>query len=90
MIHKQEEVDIEKRYCMPRNLVEKEIGNKILIISVDNANWIVLDNDIQKKIFYRLKEESIKEVIEYINVNNIEEKELINVLTQLEAKNLKI
>lgn len=86
MIHKQEEVDIEKRYCMPKNLAEKEIGNKILIISVDNANWIVLDNDIQKNIFYKLMEKSIGEVIEYINVNNIGEKELINVLTQLEAK----
>lgn len=86
MIYKQREVNIEKIYCMPKNLVEKKIDDKILIISVENANWIVLDNDIQKNIFYKLREKSIEEIIEYMDINNIEQKELINVLTQLEAK----
>ena len=63
MSEKEIDVDFEKRYKYPTNIVEKRFNDKILIISVETANWIVLENEKQRKIFYELKERSIQEVV---------------------------
>ena len=86
MSEKEIDVDFEKRYKYPTNIVEKRFNDKILIISVETANWIVLENEKQRKIFYELKERSIQEVVNDIREIDFDMMDLIYVLTQLEAK----
>lgn len=80
------EIDINKRYLIPENIVEKSVDGKILVISVESGNWLVLKNNFQKQIFDQLKIKSIEETINYLEENNMSEEELIEVLTELEAK----
>ena len=54
-----EEVEIELTgdtiLNLPHNLFYQNIENKLLVISQNTANWIVLFNDEQKKILNLLK-----------------------------------
>lgn len=86
MNSKSKEIDVEKRYVIPKKLAEIEIDNKILIISIESSNWILLNNENEKLIFDKLKNHSIEEVIDFISNKSIDKSELINVLIQLEAK----
>ena len=86
MSNKSKEIDVEKKYKIPEKLAEIKIDDKILIISIESSNWIVLNSENEKVIFDKLKKHSIEEVIEFINDQSINQDELINVLTQLEAK----
>lgn len=79
-------LDLEKTYEIPENIKEIYFQNKYIIISVDKANWIVLDNDKQKKIFNKLLNEKIENVYKFAIENNIQE-EFIKVVTEIEAKN---
>lgn len=83
---KTKEIDIEKKYNIPSNLIEVTIDDKILIISVDTSNWIVLNDEEEKIIFNKLKSDSIEKVAEFIEKQGIELNKLISVLTQIEAK----
>lgn len=83
---KELELSIEKKYNIPYNIVKKYINNKIIIISVDTANWIVLDNDKQESVFEKLKQKCVYEVLEEIEQENISEDDFISVLIQLEAR----
>lgn len=86
MCTKELELSIEKKYNIPNNIVKKYINDKILVISVDTANWIVLDNEKQENIFEKLKHKYVYEVLEDIEKENISEDDFIFVLTQLEAR----
>lgn len=86
MNNKSKEIDVEKRYQIPEKLAEIKIDDKILIISIESSNWIVLESENEKLIFDKLKKHSIEEVIEFMDNQVIDENELINVLVQLEAK----
>lgn len=86
MSNKSKEIDVEKRYMIPEKLAEIRIDDKILIISIESSNWIVLKSENEKMIFDKLRKYSIEEVIDFMNNQSISENELINVLIQLEAK----
>ncbi|MBB6218112.1 radical SAM protein with 4Fe4S-binding SPASM domain [Anaerosolibacter carboniphilus] len=80
------QLDIEKQYAMPKYLVVRQFEDKILVISPESANWLVLENDDQLLIFNELKNNSVEDVIAFMEERNIEEEDLIHVLTELEAK----
>ncbi len=86
MENKEIEVDVNKQYKIPANIVKKHIDDKVLVISVDTANWIVLHNKNQETIFEILTNKPIQYAIEYVENNNLDIDELIHVLTQIEAK----
>ena len=86
MSNKSKEIDVEKRYMIPEKLAEIRIDDKILIISIESSNWIVLKSENEKMIFDKLRKYSIEEVMDFMNDQSISENELIKVLIQLEAK----
>lgn len=75
-------VDTNKKYCFPNNIREVKYNGKILIISVDTARWIVLENNRQLEFFHCLKECTIQEAIERFG----EDPSIKDVLIQIEAK----
>ena len=76
-------IDLNKKYAFPKNIVVVHHKDKILVISIDTANWIVLDNEIQLKFFNLLRSNTLGKAIELFDEDK---NEAINVIIQLEAK----
>lgn len=75
-------VDVNKRYSFPHNIKEVRYNGKILIISIDTARWIVLENDRQLAFFHMLMGSTIQEAIEKFGCDQ----DCKDVLIQIEAK----
>ena len=59
------ELSENKKYSIPKKIIELYKYGFYLIIAVDNGNWIVFENDEQKKIFYDLKNGmQLKDILE--------------------------
>ncbi|MDD4754409.1 MAG: radical SAM protein [Desulfitobacteriaceae bacterium] len=80
------QLDITKKYNMPRNISREYLPNGILIIAVDSANWILLHNHEQEKIFDLLMVFSIEDVLTQLEDSDQSLDDLLYVLTELEAK----
>ena len=74
-----------KIYKMPKPLFYKNFNNKILVISRDTGNWLVLNNLNQLKIFHFLKRGN-KVLDLFKNFSNELQSDIYNVLIELEAK----
>lgn len=83
-------IDVTKRYTMPNKLSFKYLPEGILIIAVDYANWLYLNNQLQKKIFSLLMDFSIEEVLMKMEDSGADMDDLIYVLTELEAKQFEL
>lgn len=79
-------VEPDKKYILPTNLSYIEIDDSYLIISVDTANWLLLTNEKQLLILEMIKNHSVGEVFELLEINQLEEGDFIYVLTEIEAK----
>lgn len=77
------EIDGTKTYILKNFSIEKYESKYIVI---KKNKWIVLENDSQKEIFNLL---SMSKKIEDI-FKNFEEEDILNVLTQIEAKKFEI
>lgn len=80
------QIDVKKKYNIPNNLSRKYFAEGILIISVDTANWILLHNVEEEKIFNLLIDFSIEDVLNKIGDSEQDMNNLVYVLTELEAK----
>lgn len=80
---KNKEISGEKIYVMPSYKVVY-YKKLILIISPQTANWIVLKNEVQLNIFKGLADKNT--IAEVMNKFEENQKDVIEVLTQLEAK----
>ena len=59
------ELNIDKIYKMPENIFIENIDGKTLVISSNTANWLLLNNDCQYRIFQSLAEgNSISQIFE--------------------------
>ena len=76
------EINPQKKYQMPNNIVIREIDDKILIISPDSANWLLLHNDRQLNIYNALA----KGVPALDVIKKFPAEDVVSVLTELEAK----
>ena len=78
------ELEPKKTYKMPQNIANREIDGKFVVIAVDNANWLVLDNERQVTIFDEFcRGETIGTVWgKYVEWKN----DILNVLKQIEGK----
>ena len=83
--NKEAELDITKKYSLSDKLVCVEYKNFWIVINPETSNWIVLKNRNQLEIFNILKEVSIQDCITKLG-NQLNEGDLIAVLTELEAK----
>lgn len=81
---KQIQIDLSKKYCFPQ-IIEVEYKGKILAISPETANWIVLDNENQLKFFRLLQVNSIQEALSQAQVLNNDSNWVI---AQIEARKL--
>ena len=78
------ELNIDKIYKMPENIFIENIDGKTLVISSNTANWLLLNNDCQYRIFQSLaKGNSISQIFEIFK--NCKD-DIFHVLTELEAK----
>lgn len=78
----EDEIDVEKIYSFPEDLAIEKIDGKYLVIYTKGILWLVLENDIELSIFKELRiGKCIKEVLE-----EYDEKNVVNVITQIEAK----
>lgn len=78
------ELNIDKIYKMPENIFIENIDGKTLVISSNTANWLLLNNDCQYRIFQSLAEgNSISQIFEIFK--NCKD-DIFHVLTELEAK----
>lgn len=83
------ELDLTKIYTLPENVCFEEIDDKYLAISPDTANWILLNNSSQLKIYkFLASKRSIKDLIKNFPENSI--KDIMYVLTELEAKKFEL
>jgi len=80
------QLDITKKYNIPNSLSRRYLPNGILIIAIDSANWVLLHNYEQEKIFNMLMTSSIEEVIAELDNPELHMDNLMHVLTELEAK----
>jgi radical SAM protein with 4Fe4S-binding SPASM domain len=80
------QLDVSKKYNIPGNLSSKHFHKGILIIAVDTANWIFLENEEQRKIFELLKNNSIEDILAQLDESDLSMNDLLYVLTELEAK----
>lgn len=80
------QVDVTKKYNMPSNISREYLPNGILIIAVDSANWILLHNHEQEKIFDLLTVFSIEDVLAQLKDSDMSLDDLLYVMTELEAK----
>lgn len=79
------EISLCKSYLLPIFKVI-EYKNYYLVIFIEIAKWIIINNKIQKKIFNSISER--KTVKELIEIYPEDEEDIIYILTQLEAKNI--
>ena len=80
---KRKEIDISKQYCFPNQIDVIRYGGKILVVSVNTANWIVLDNEKQLAFFLLLCENSIQCALELFDGTK---EDYLTVLIQIEAR----
>lgn len=80
---KRKEIDISKQYCFPNKIDVIRYGGKILVVSVNTANWIVLDNEKQLAFFLLLCENSIQCALELFDGSK---EDYLTVLIQIEAR----
>lgn len=78
-------IDLNKKYKFRSNIKIVEFQNRILIIAVDSAKWIVLDNKRQLEFFNLLLNCSISDAIKLTNSN---QDDIKTVITQIEARHL--
>lgn len=78
------QIDLSKKYYFPQ-IIEVEYKGKILVISPETANWIVLDNENQLKFFRLLQFNSIQEALSKTQVLN---RDSNWVIAQIEARKL--
>lgn len=76
-------IDIHKKYHFPENIKEVRYKDKILVVAVDTARWLVLDNESQLLFFNALKTRTIEDAIGMFG----ESQDIKKVLIQIEAKN---
>lgn len=82
---RQIEIDIEKRYDFPKNMEIIHYKGKHIVIAVETACWIVLENKGQLNFFNSLRDRTIKSAIENFGG---EIKDAQWVLIQIEARQL--
>ena len=83
IMEKSKHIDIKKKYEIPTNISIVRYKKYIIVISVDTANWIVLQNDEQLTFFELLKNNTIQQAL---NISGVSQKNAVEVVTQLEAK----
>lgn len=76
-------INLDKKYCFPDNICTVHHKDKIIVISVDTANWLVLDNENQLDFFYLLKSNTLGKSLELFDGNK---NDAVNVVIQIEAK----
>lgn len=83
VIQKQKRIDPNKHYLFPDEISIIRHKDHILVISVNTANWIILDNDDQLLFFNLLKRHKLSEALE-VFTGNISDAQ--KVVIQLEAR----
>lgn len=83
IISKSIEIDINKKYIFPEKLSYVNYKGKIIVISVNTANWIILDSHEEQDFFELLKVYKIKDAINNYNGDKLN---IEKVLIQIEAK----
>lgn len=79
----EEELDIEKKYNFPKEIVIRQVDNLFLVIYTEGCTWLVL-NEEEINIFKKLQSGiSIGQVLTEENEDSV-----LNVITQIEAKKL--
>lgn len=87
-------VDLRKKYEFPQNTYVKAIDGVFVVVAIEIANWVVLENEEQVAIFEKLKSATIGEVFNQLvseshGQNEIivkQKQNLVKVLTEIEAK----
>ena len=87
IMEKSKHIDINKKYEIPTNISIVRYKKYIIVISVDTANWIVLQNDDQLTFFELLKNNTIQQAL---NISGVSQKMQLKLLHNLKQKNLKI
>lgn len=77
------EIDIEKYYKIPEDIRIVRYNQKIIVIAVETASWIILDNENQLYFFELLRKHSLKEAILLFQGEKID---IQNTIIQIEAK----
>ncbi len=77
------EIDLNKKYIFPNDLVVVRYNSKIIIIAINIGNWIVLENERQLKIFNLLKDNSIAKAF---SIFNDYKEDVIHTIIQIEAR----
>lgn len=85
-MEKQKELDIKTKYNFTQSLIVKKIDDNILVISPENANWLLLKNQEQLDILNLLREQSIEKTLLKMELLKYNTDNLIYVLTEIEAK----
>lgn len=78
-----------KRYAFSKHIAYERLNGKIIVVSVDTARWIVLENEQELSFFELLKSHTIEESL---NLFAGAYENALAVVTQLEAvyDNLKV
>lgn len=71
IMEKSKHIDINKKYEIPTNISIVRYKKYIIVISVDTANWIVLQNDEQLTFFELLKNNTIQQAL---NISGVSQK----------------
>lgn len=82
---RQIEIDVEKKYDFPTNMEIVQYKDVHIVIAVDTACWIVLENNSQLDFFIALKDKSIKLALDEFN-GDIKDAQWV--LIQIEARQL--
>lgn len=82
-MNKTEFIDYKKHYNFPELLTTIKYNGKIIVISPNTANWIVLDNEEQLDFFEELKNDTLEATLKNSQLN---EEDIRNVIIQIEAK----
>lgn len=77
---------LDKRYSLPNDVKVVQHNGVFLVISPSCANYIVLHNQNQVELFFLLYELEIKEAIMRKDELELSEDDILNVITQIEAK----
>lgn len=78
------QLNLKKTYNMPNNIFIKDIKEQKIILSIDTACWLLLNDDTELSIYNFLSAgNTIKETLDKFSVNR---KSVFNVLRELEAK----
>jgi radical SAM protein with 4Fe4S-binding SPASM domain len=90
---KEIDLDIDKQYVFDKEIHIEQIDDQYVIIDINNANWIALQNVCQLEIFGQLQQQTIGQVLEqYMSSICTEAEEnafmedFLKVLTEIEAK----